>query len=174
MLILGIDPGLANIGLALLEWSPQGRSQIIALETVTTPPGQTQPRIETIVARFTPLFVGVECMGIEEQERAWQGHQKKGKTSSKSVLARVGEGCARTMAVERRIPVIELLPSRTRTSLGLAGNAEKALVLSAVKGLFRVQGRHSSHALDALAIAHATGARWSILRQRPGALLPRT
>lgn len=174
MRIVGIDPGLANIGVAVIDWAPQGRSLIVALETITTPPGLTQPRVEQLVAELGPLLVGAECVGIEEQEGAWQGHQQRKSANSKSTLARVGEGTARTMAAERRIPVLELLPSRTRSSLGLAGNCKKELVLTAVRGLYRVQGRHSGHALDALALAHATGARWSVLRQRPDALQPRT
>lgn len=173
MKILGIDPGLASIGVALIDWAPHGKSTVLALKTITTPPGPTQPRVEQVVAELDPYFENVEAAALEEQERAWQGKQQRKQTNSKATLARVGEGSIRTLAAKRKVPVIELLPARTRASLGLAGNCDKQLLLTAIKGLYRIQGKHSSHALDALALAHAAGARWSILRQRPGALTPR-
>jgi Holliday junction resolvasome RuvABC endonuclease subunit len=169
-----VDPGLANIGVGVLDWAPQGRSTVVALATITTDPGLTQPRVELIVSELAPHFVGAECVGIESQERAWQGKQQRGKSNAKSTLARVGEGVIRAMAAERGLPVIELEPQQTRASLGLPGNCDKARVLLVVKRLYKITQRVSGHAVDALGIAHGIGPRWSVLRGRPGALQPRT
>ncbi|MFZ5896421.1 MAG: crossover junction endodeoxyribonuclease RuvC [Myxococcota bacterium] len=161
MLVLGTDPGLAALGFGSIHWEP---NEVVPVQVGTIRTDSKLPLQERIRKHVGVLSsVDSEVIGIENQERAWAGMQVLGRTSADAVKVRVVEGVIRTLAVFRAVPLIEVTPAQIRSALGLPAGATKqqvrAMVMRRIKGLPLM----SEHATDAVAIALATGARWSVL-----------
>ncbi len=166
---VGCDPGLANFAVGVIDWSAKERFYIAAI-TVRTKPGPTQPRSEQLSLGMDKLPPGIVVAGLENQEKAWAGAQRAGKTNAKAPLARVGEGQFRERAHAQQWPLIEVTPEEMRASLSLHRGAEKddmhRVLRRVVQGIPE-PGEISAHALDALVVAFCVGQRWPVLRNFP-------
>lgn len=179
-LVLGIDPGLANLGWALIEWSPTA-VRFIAMGTLfTKPPRTTQERCELLWIGLDGALASLGCavpelVVIEEQSRAWQGKQKEGKTNANATKARVGEGLVRGWAIQNRAKLLELTPYELRKGIGVGGHASKELIarMACLRSRAPSSG-HRNHATDALGLAVAGAARWSVLKRLYAAQEART
>jgi Holliday junction resolvasome RuvABC endonuclease subunit len=166
---VGCDPGLASFAVGVLDWDKRERFYVAAI-TVNTKPGPTQPRSTQLSLGMDKLPTGIVVAGVENQEKAWAGAQRTGKTNSKATLARVGEGQFRERAHVHRWPLIEVTPEEMRASLALPRGAEKADMHRVLRRVVRgipEPGEISVHALDALVVAFCVGQRWTVLRNLP-------
>lgn len=160
---LGIDPGYATCGLALLRSEGQ-RWEATALETLRTPSGQPlAARLHVVWARVHEIMESShgppDLLAVEAQARAQAGHRERGTTSDEAVAVREVTGLLRALAWQYNVPLVEVEPATWRACLGLPRTAPKAQVKLAV--LARIgpwSGRLSEHAADAAAVALA-GAR---------------
>lgn len=155
-LILGVDPGLANLGWCVLDTAPR-RPLVVALGVVRTKPGDVQQRVVAIIEVLTKH--AWTAMVIEEQAGSYAGHSERGDTSASAILARVGEGACRGLAAVRGAALLEISPQRLRSRLGLPSNATKQQIADRVGLSVDGIGRAVHHATDAAALAYL-GASW--------------
>jgi crossover junction endodeoxyribonuclease RuvC len=146
--ILGIDPGLAATGWAVL--GPGLRKPcLIACGTIRTAPGDDPG------ARLLKIARGLRGAIADHAPRAAAVEQALVARSAKSALA-LGQarGAALLSAAEAGLPVHEYLPMHVKQAVTGYGHAEKAQVEQMVAHLVDLDGAPgSSHAADAIAIA---------------------
>lgn len=166
-LILGIDPGLAGTGFALLA-EP---NVVLACGTVVTIPGRDGARLLTITNHLRSLLAEhppAEA-SIEELFMGRNATSAVGVAQARGAILAVLEECG--------VPVFEYKPSQVKVILTGYGNADKAQIARMLSAQVRVpEGRLDDHARDAIAIAlcHARSRRFSraaTARPEPGARL---
>ena len=153
-LILGIDPGLASTGFALLS-EP---NLVLSCSTVVTIPGRDGARLLTIANHLRALLAEhppAEA-SIEELFMGRNATSAVGVAQARGAILNVLEECG--------VPVFEYKPSQVKMVLTGYGNADKAQIARMLSAQVRVpEGRVDAHAMDAIAIAvcHARSRRLS-------------
>lgn len=147
ILILGIDPGLANTGYGFVEVDDAGQRRALDWGRITTPKTDTQGvRLRTIqadvrelIAKYSPDLAVIERMLFPRPTKnAQQTSEARG--AIVAVLAEAG------------IPMEEFTPQQAKMDLTGSGKAEKIEVQEAVMcelGLDDIP--RPDHAADALA-----------------------
>jgi Holliday junction resolvasome, endonuclease subunit len=155
-LVLGVDPGIARLGLAVVGHRAR-RPVLVWADTVTTPVGMPEaPRLRCVanavreaIAAYRPSSVAVERVAFNRNQ------------VSALTVARV-TGAVMVVAADAGLPVDEYSPTEVKSVVTGAGNADKSQVRQA---LVRMHGLRDvptqADAVDAVAIAltHLTGAR---------------
>lgn len=146
--MLGIDPGLAFTGWAIIEPAP-GKPLVIACGTVRTVPADEAASRLVKIARGLREAIAAHAPQVAAVEQALVAR------SAQSALA-LGQarGVALFVSAEAGLPVHEYLPMHVKQSVTGYGHAEKAQVERMVAQLVTLSGAPgSSHAADAIAIA---------------------
>jgi len=153
-LILGIDPGLAGTGFALLS----GSDQVVFSGTVVTKPGRDgarlldiTTRLRSLIAEHSPAEVSLEELFI-------------GRNTSSAIGVAQARGAILMVLEECGIPVYEYKPAQVKIVLTGYGKADKEQIARMLAAQVRVpDGRLDTHALDAIAIAvcHARSRRFA-------------
>jgi crossover junction endodeoxyribonuclease RuvC len=153
-LILGIDPGLAGTGFALLA----DPNVVLACSTVVTIPGRDGARLltitnhlRTLLAEHTPAEASIEELFM-------------GRNATSAVGVAQARGAILTVLEECGVPVFEYKPSQVKVILTGYGNADKAQIKRMLSAQVKVpEGRIDDHARDAIAIAvcHARSRRFT-------------
>lgn len=148
MIVIGIDPGVANTGYGVVE--SRGHA-LLALDggVIETPPGAAlERRLATIADRVAELIAehGPEAMAIESiyfgknAESAFQVGQARG-----AVICEAGR---------RAMPVGSYTPQQIKLAVCGSGGAGKVQVQQMVCSLLDLPGPPPpDHAADALAVA---------------------
>lgn len=154
MVVLGIDPGLANTGYGVVM---RDGTRFVALDggVIETPAGLAiERRLATIAARIRELLDEHDCdvMALEQLYFGQNAH---------SAFA-VGQARGVTMlaAGERGIPCFSYTPQQVKSAVCGHGRAAKDQVARMVQTLLALpQAPTRDHASDALAVAvcHANG-----------------
>lgn len=146
--VVGVDPGLANIGLGAIEEVRPG-ARLLGSELITTSPRASQPeRLLRVRAAFHD-FVKThrpDAIAIEGQ----YFHRQR------DVAFRVGQavGVVLLTAAEAGVPVFEYGPMQVKRALVGTGKADKAQVAYMVRALLTLPSTPTSnHVADALALA---------------------
>ena len=146
--VVGVDPGIANLGLGAVE-EVRRDAHLLAAEVVRTRSRDDQAtrllELRHAVQRFLDAH-RPDALAIEGQFF----HQQR------DVSFRVGQafGVVLLTAAERNLPVFEYGPMQVKQALVGTGRAQKAQVgfmVRALLGLDRAVSDH--HAADALALA---------------------
>ncbi|MEJ2288901.1 MAG: crossover junction endodeoxyribonuclease RuvC [Deinococcales bacterium] len=146
--VVGVDPGIANLGLGAIE-EVRRDARLLASEVVRTRAADAQAErlleLRDAVAAFLDAH-RPDALAIEGQFF----HQQR------DVSFRVGQayGVVLLTAAERGVPVYEYGPMQVKQALVGTGRAQKAQVgfmVRALLGLDRAVANH--HASDALALA---------------------
>jgi crossover junction endodeoxyribonuclease RuvC len=155
-LVLGVDPGLARLGLAVV--GRDGRRPVLLWsETVQTPAGMPESlrlRCVADAVRAAILAHGPSSVAIERV--AFNRNQVSALTVARAT------GAVMVVAADAGLPVDEYSPTEVKSVVTGAGDADKAQVRQA---LTRMHGLRDvptqADAVDAVAIAltHLTGAR---------------
>ncbi len=159
-LILGVDPGLAGTGFALLA-EP---NVVLACGTVITIPGRDGARLLTITNHLRALIAEhppAEA-SIEELFMGRNATSAVGVAQARGAILNVLEECA--------IPVFEYKPSQVKVILTGYGNADKNQIARMLTAQVKLpEGRLDDHARDAVAIAvcHARSRRFTRLTATP-------
>jgi crossover junction endodeoxyribonuclease RuvC len=161
--ILAIDPGLAHLGLAVLDFTAQ-RPRLLRLETLDSTPadGTDEERLDRIADRILDAIDThkPDAIAYENQSGVTAGKERDGSgrqsTSSSRRLHEVA-GIARCAARLFELPCYVLAPSSIKVAvLGTGGGrASKASVKAAVRAVCALPARCSTHAADAVATAIA-------------------
>jgi crossover junction endodeoxyribonuclease RuvC len=153
-LILGVDPGLAGTGFALLA-EP---NVVVSCSTVVTIPGRDGARLLTIANHLRALLVEnppAEA-SIEELFMGRNATSAVGVAQARGAILAVLEECG--------VPVFEYKPSQVKVILTGYGNADKAQIARMLSAQVKVpDGKLDDHARDAIAIAlcHARSRRFT-------------
>jgi crossover junction endodeoxyribonuclease RuvC len=153
MRALGIDPGYAACGVALLDEQGQRWSALV-LDVIRTPP--TQPlaaRLHTVWKRVDEVLAASvprpAVLAVEAQARAHAGYRERGRTSDNVLAVREVVGILRALAWQYRIELVEVEPATWRACLGLPATAPKSQVRRAVRARLGLKERLNEHAADA-------------------------
>ena len=151
-LLLGIDPGLAGTGFALLA-EP---NQVVACGTVITIPArETGPRLVAITSHLRALLAEHRPAEASLEELFM------GRNATSAIGVAQARGAILVTLAAAGVPVYEYKPSQVKASLtgyGMAGKAQMARMLALQ---VRTDAKLDDHAADALAIAlcHARSRR---------------
>ncbi len=183
MIILGIDPGLAAIGGALVHVAAQStRSRILGVDSVKTEAGQPLgDRLKELFDFIDSCCGGwlddrskPEAIAFEDQAQAQIQQMRDPKRANANVLAiREVVGMVRACGWKQRLDVVQVSPLRAKAAVLGSGtqNATKAQVRAGIKNLPGFDRfRWNEHKTDAVAVAIA-GAR-KLQAQRIG-VVPR-
>jgi Holliday junction resolvasome RuvABC endonuclease subunit len=165
--VLGVDPGFAFLGLAVLDMA-NSSVRVLHHETFKTTTKDTDAdrldalceRIIQMIDEYQPAIIGYENQAIVEagkhrMQRAKAALGEDDQAASNFSSARVHEvsGAIRCAARLFELPCYCLAPATIKVAvLGKGGgHAKKERVKQAVRTIFRVTGC-SEHAADAVAI----------------------
>jgi len=153
-LILGIDPGLAGTGFALLS----GPNRVVSCGTLVTKPGRDGARLLAITNHLRSL--------LAEQTPAEASLEElfMGRNATSAIGVAQARGAILAVLEESGVPVFEYKPSQVKIVLTGYGKADKEQIARMLAAQVRVpDGKLDSHALDAIAIAvcHARSRRFA-------------
>jgi crossover junction endodeoxyribonuclease RuvC len=164
--VLGIDPGLARLGLAVVARRDRTVSLVWAT-LVTTPSGLDEStRLRTLAAAVREAIAEHRPSAVAIERVAWNRNQ-----ASALQVARA-TGAVMVVAAEAGLPVEEYAPSEVQSAVTGLGNADKRQVqraLEAVHGLRDVPTQADAADAVAVALTHLTAARMRGLAARAGA-----
>ena len=146
--VLGIDPGLAATGWAVIGPGPR-KPGVIACGTIWTVPA------DDLAARLVKIARGLRDAIASHAPHVAAVEQALVARSAQSALA-LGQarGVALLIPAEAGLPVHEYLPMHVKQAVTGYGHAEKAQVERMVAHLVTIAGvPGSSHAADAIAVA---------------------
>ena len=163
MIVLGIDPGVANTGYGVVA---QHHGRLVALDggVIETPPGQdAAARLATIHARVGALVdeYAPDALAVED---LYFG------ANARSAFA-VGQarGVVILAAGQRGLPCCSYTPQQVKGAVCGSGRADKGQVQRMVQTLLALaELPRPDHAADALAVAicHANGASLRAAKER--------
>ena len=163
MVILGLDPGFASLGWALLDCSAQPRC--VALGVIRTKPDRKSSRCDDNVNRcgeiadaLRQLHDDFDFIFIASEAQSWTRHANADRAVAQAwgVIAALSElfNC----------PVIQIRPQEIKMAIAGARSASKGSVqnilehrvLNAEAALSKLAKTQQNHASDALAAAMAS------------------
>lgn len=162
MILLGLDPGMAHCGVAILEGANQDHRdpfKLLELSVYETEPGNFNERLAEHFRDMLPLVCGADAIAIE-----YPSYVERASSAVKLFSSYV---LITTMAKERAIPVYPFTPPVWRRRLDLParpgdkpGRKEDVAELcenqwGASRFLSKIKNAHEEHALDALGVATA-------------------
>lgn len=155
-LVLGVDPGIARLGLAVV--GRDGRRPVLVWAgTVQTPSDMAESiRLRCVADAVREAIVAHGPSSVALERVAFNRNQVSALTVARAT------GAVMVAAADAGLPVEEYSPTEVKSVVTGAGNADKAQVREA---LIRLHGLREvptqSDAVDAVAIAltHLTGAR---------------
>jgi len=153
-LILGIDPGLAGTGFALLS----GPLTVLSSTTVVTTPGPDGARLLKITRHLRDLLAQ-NSPGEASLEELFMG-----RNATSAIGVAQARGAILMVLEECGIPVFEYKPAQVKIVLTGYGKADKQQIARMLAAQVRLpDGKLDTHALDAIAIAvcHARSRQFS-------------
>ena len=155
MIVLGIDPGIANTGFGVVE---RRCGRLFALDggvITTRPEAPTQIRLASIHRRVGELLDQYLVKVVSMEDIYF------GKNASSAFAVGQSRGVVMLAAGQRRLELASYTPQQVKHAVCGSGRAEKDQVARMVQSLLSLeQPPHPEHAADALAIAicHLNGA----------------
>ena len=147
MLILGIDPSLCNTGLAILDTANKKILYTRTIRTISSEP--IEDRLHHIYGHIRQLIktIPIDHVAIETQYM--------GKYASVLKIAMAYAVCI-TACRDASVPITHYTPRCIKKNTTGLGNADKLMIINAVKLLYDVDGIDGidSHVADAIALAH--------------------
>jgi crossover junction endodeoxyribonuclease RuvC len=143
-LILGIDPGLAGTGFALLS----GSDVVLSCSTLVTGPGRDGARLLAITTHLRGLLADHPPAEASLEELFM------GRNATSAIGVAQARGAILAVLEECGVPVFEYKPSQVKMVLTGYGNADKTQIARMLGAQVKVpEGRVDAHAMDAIAIA---------------------
>ena len=147
MIVLGIDPGLANLGLGLIEGDIR-KAKHLHHVCLTTQSAWVMPRrlqylheeVTRLLGEYRPDAVAIEDQILRRQA---------------DVAFKVGQafGVVQLACAQAGVPVHSYGPMQVKQAVVGTGRADKEQVIYMVKATLGVRELFNNHAADALALA---------------------
>lgn len=148
MIVLGIDPGLANTGYGVVA---RRGGRLLALDggVIETPAGlATERRLASIHARVCDLLAEHECEAVALEELYF------GQNARSAFAVGQARGACMLAAGQRGLPCSSYTPQQIKAAVCGSGGASKGQVARMVQSLLALGEPPSpDHAADALAAA---------------------
>lgn len=150
--ILGIDPGIADMGWGIVEQTKNGELLAKYYGSIKTSPhndlptrlGQIYVRLNQIILDYTPDQVGIEKLFF-------------GKNSKTAMSVGEARGVAMLIINQNQLPFVEITPAEIKQALTGYGSADKQQMQRMVKSILGLSEiPKPDDAADALAVAIAT------------------
>src|SRR6266566_658503 len=158
-LFLGIDPGLAGTGFALLS----GSDLVLACSTLTTGPGRDGTRLLAITRHLRGLLSDNPPAEASLEELFM------GRNATSAIGVAQARGAILAVLEECGVPVFQYKPSQVKIVLTGYGKADKSQIQRMLVAQVQLPaGKLDEHARDAIAIAvcHARSRKFNGARQR--------
>lgn len=148
MIILGIDPGLANTGWGVIE-SAGSRHRCLAYGCVATSPSEPLPQrlaalhdeLSRVVERFSPAAAAVESVYF-------------GSNAKSAFATGQARGVALLATASAGLELGEYSPVQVKSAVVGTGSADKRQIAYMVRVILGLaEEPHPDHAADALAVA---------------------
>lgn len=153
MLVLGIDPGTATTGFALIKINGEGKPILVHHGLIETDKDMDPS------ARLSEIYTKMEIV-INEFKPQVLAMEKIFFFSNQKTIIRVtqAQGVIMLIASHRGIPVHEYAPGQIKLQIGGNGRADKKLIQYSIKEMFGLVAQknkktHFDNAADAIAIA---------------------
>lgn len=147
-IVLGVDPGTAAVGLAVVSGGAPG-PRVLWAGTLRTPPGLASERRLRRLHEGVVAVVGEHGPGVMALERLLWGRN----TESAMAVARA-TGVIMLAAAQAGIPVEEYAPLEVKMAVTGVGNATKEDVRRSLGRVLRIEGvPDDPDAADAAAVA---------------------
>lgn len=168
--VLGLDPGLANMGWALVELGEDSARALDGGVWSTQPSKRKVPVYEDVHARALVLWRDLfSRIGPEVSALCVEAYSQPRAASAAAKLARVW-GMVEVSAEQSGIPLLQVPPKEVRASLRLRAGASKAAIQGAVMANVKGSGgiigdvvkTRQEHVADAMAAAWALRAHPTI------------
>ncbi|MEF2280080.1 crossover junction endodeoxyribonuclease RuvC [Deinococcus sp. YIM 134068] len=147
MIVLGVDPGLANLGLGLVEGDIR-KARHLHHVCLTTESAWVMPRrlqyiheeVSRLLAEYQPQAVAIENQILRRQA---------------DVAFKVGQafGVVQLACAQAGVPIHAYGPMQVKRSLVGTGRADKEQVIYMVRASLGLGELFNNHAADALALA---------------------
>ncbi len=147
--VIGLDPGTARTGYAILDEDEQGTLTVVTFGVIETPPEETLPR------RLLLLYEQVRQLLLLHQPQS-SAVEKLFFQRNVSTAIQVGQarGVILLALAEAGIPIAEYTPNEVKQSVSGYGSADKRQIQEMVRLLLGLPSRpQPDDAADALAIA---------------------
>ncbi len=147
--VIGLDPGTARTGYAILDEDEQGTLTVVTFGVIETPPEETMPR------RLLLLYEQLRQLLLLHQPQSG-AVEKLFFQRNVSTAIQVGQarGVILLALAEAGIPVAEYTPNEVKQSVSGYGSADKRQIQEMVRLLLGLPSRpQPDDAADALAIA---------------------
>jgi crossover junction endodeoxyribonuclease RuvC len=168
-IILGIDPGLADVGWGCIELTADRTTRLLDYGVINTPPDQPlsarlceiHRRVCGLIDRYNPRAISIEALFFAKNVKT-------------AMVVAHGRAAAVLAAGMREVAVFEYTPLQLKKALTGKGSAAKAQVQQMVKVVLGLQAiPQPDHAADALAAAlchaHSLSLRKKIASAKQGA-----
>ena len=166
MIVVGIDPGFAFLGIALVRFTAS-RAEALLVETFrTTTKDSDARRMARVADRLLEVCADprIRALGFESQAGVEAGKAKRAledptKVTSNAASRRVHEvvGVVQTVARVYSLPCYEHAPSSVKVAmLGRGGGRASKSRMRDAAGVFFGRPGLSEHAADSLAVSVAT------------------
>jgi crossover junction endodeoxyribonuclease RuvC len=154
--VLGVDPGVARVGLAVLEGDGRKADLVWAGAVLTEPGGEDSERLRLICEAIRGAIDTHSPSSVALERLAWNRNQV-----SAIAVARA-TGAIMVAAAEAGLSVAEYGPNEVKMSVTGMGNADKEQVrraLTKVHGLRAVPTQADAADAVAVALTHLVGSR---------------
>ena len=154
--VLGVDPGLARLGLAVVEGNGRRAALIWAGAVETAAGSEESARLRQLCLAVREAISVHQPASMAEERMAWN----KNHVSALSVAR--ATGAIMVVAADAGLPVTEYGPNEVKIAVTGMGNADKAQVRRAlvkVHGLTEVPAQADAADAVAVALTHLVGAR---------------
>ncbi|HHO56103.1 MAG TPA: crossover junction endodeoxyribonuclease RuvC [Trueperaceae bacterium] len=148
LVVLGIDPGLANLGLGVVKQEARAFSHLDSQLVRTYPKTKQSIRLKKLYDACKLLIIKYQPDAMAIEGQFFQGQR--------GVSFKVGQavGVCLLAAAEHNIEAFEYSPRQVKQTLVGTGRADKAQVSYMVRAMLSLkQTPESHHVADALALA---------------------
>jgi crossover junction endodeoxyribonuclease RuvC len=154
--VLGVDPGLANVGLAVV--APRDRAAMLVwASTIQTPAGADESgRLRRLAEAVTGAIAGHRPDAVAIERVAWNRNQVSALRVARAT------GAIMVAAAQEGVGVHEYGPNEVKIAVTGAGNADKRQVRDAlvrIHGLRQVPDQPDAADAVAVALTHMLAAR---------------
>lgn len=154
--VMGVDPGLSNVGVAVVSFRVN-KPVVLSVVTLVQPPGGNQAAKLNWIARELWALATAhrpEALSVEDIASVEVGMQRARRTNKASRRGLEVLGMVRAVAAALGAPCYEVAANTAKLSLSGSGSASKIEMVTAAKRLFGLVDV-SEHGADALGVAKA-------------------
>lgn len=148
--VLGIDPGLADVGYGVIDWRPaDSTARLVRMGVIQTAAGRPlAERLDHIYSQLSQLIEETHPAVVAIEELFFAKNVKT------AMVVAHGRAAAVLATARRKVPLCEYTPLQIKLALTGHGRASKGQVQSMVRALLALaEIPRPDHAADALAAA---------------------